>query len=115
MLCKCGCGQPTPIATMSRRDRGIVKGQPVNYIRGHNTRGENHHLWKGDGVGYFALHEWVRANKERTEICTECGKKGKTDFANVSGEYQRDVEDYVELCRSCHLLFDRSDFELVSV
>lgn len=35
-LCACGCGQPTPLAKQTRRDRGQVKGQPVKYIRGHS-------------------------------------------------------------------------------
>ena len=35
-LCKCGCGQPTSIATRNRRGRGWIKGQPVPYVHGHN-------------------------------------------------------------------------------
>lgn len=38
MLCECGCGLPAPIATMTRRARGQVKGQPVRFVRGHATR-----------------------------------------------------------------------------
>jgi hypothetical protein len=34
-LCDCGCGQETPIATVTRTVRGEVKGQPVRYVRGH--------------------------------------------------------------------------------
>jgi hypothetical protein len=34
-LCQCGCGQETPIATVTRSIRGEVKGQPVRYVRGH--------------------------------------------------------------------------------
>jgi hypothetical protein len=34
-LCECGCGQPAPIATYTRSDRGYVKGQPQKFIRGH--------------------------------------------------------------------------------
>lgn len=36
-LCACGCGQPAPIAKRTRRDKGHVRGQPVQYILGHNT------------------------------------------------------------------------------
>lgn len=35
--CKCGCGQKTPIATYTDKKRNIAKGQPVNYIHGHNS------------------------------------------------------------------------------
>jgi HNH endonuclease len=35
-LCKCGCGGEAPLAARNRKDRGWVKGQPVNFIHGHN-------------------------------------------------------------------------------
>lgn len=40
-LCECGCGQPVPIARVTRRERGQVKGQPVRYIHGHSGRGRD--------------------------------------------------------------------------
>lgn len=36
-LCKCGCRRKTIPAARNRADRGWVKGQPVPYIRGHNS------------------------------------------------------------------------------
>lgn len=33
--CHCGCGQKTKISKETRFARGIVKGQPYNFIRGH--------------------------------------------------------------------------------
>jgi hypothetical protein len=38
-LCLCGCGQPTNPAPRTRADRGWIKGQPVPYLRGHNSYG----------------------------------------------------------------------------
>lgn len=38
-LCECGCGQPAPLARMTDRRSGVVKGQPSRYIRGHNPSG----------------------------------------------------------------------------
>lgn len=35
-LCECGCGQPTPLATRSRTDRGWVKGEPMRFAPGHH-------------------------------------------------------------------------------
>jgi hypothetical protein len=68
------------------------------------AKGEEHGNWKGDDVGYDALHDWVKRNKPRTGICEACGKKPRTwtHLANVSGEYRRDVADFIELCASCH-------------
>jgi len=40
MYCKCGCGKITPIAKRNRKERGHIKGNHVNYLKGHNTRGK---------------------------------------------------------------------------
>lgn len=37
-LCECGCGIPSPIASSTSRRDGHVRGQPVRFLRGHNTR-----------------------------------------------------------------------------
>jgi len=37
-LCKCGCGKPAPIATHTRKRRGVVKGEPAWFIKGHQGR-----------------------------------------------------------------------------
>jgi hypothetical protein len=42
--CKCGCGGRTKIAPQTHRKLGYVKGQPVDYLPGHNFRG--HKGWK---------------------------------------------------------------------
>lgn len=39
-LCACGCGEPTKIAEYTRRCRGMVKGQPMEYRRFHKNRRE---------------------------------------------------------------------------
>ena len=37
-LCQCGCGQPTSIAKRTRSSRGQIKGSPLRFINGHNSR-----------------------------------------------------------------------------
>jgi hypothetical protein len=37
-LCECGCGKPSPIASVTNKKRGWVKGQPLRFIQGHNGR-----------------------------------------------------------------------------
>lgn len=38
MMCRCGCGETTPIAKRNRKEWGYKKGERVPYIRGHNSR-----------------------------------------------------------------------------
>jgi hypothetical protein len=87
-----------------------------NRRRARKLRGSEHPNWKGDAVGYFALHAWLERNKPRTGICGQCGSKPEskkrtvaTEWANVSGEYRRDLDDYIELCVSCHKRRDMTD------
>jgi len=37
-LCRCGCGQVTPLSAYSDNRDGRVKGEPLRFIRGHNAR-----------------------------------------------------------------------------
>lgn len=70
--------------------------------------GENNHKWKGDEVGYHALHHWVRRHAGSASMCEECRVEGLSRYhwANISGEYQRNLDDYRQLCPSCHKSYD---------
>ena len=134
-LCECGCGEPVALAPFSIPDRGWLKGQPIRFVRGHNSRihptrpmsgrqhtaearhkmslrtlgqhtGEANFNWRGDDVGYYALHQWVGRHKPKTGRCSTCSFVGFTEWANISGLYFRDLEDYAELCKDCHHEFD---------
>jgi hypothetical protein len=121
-FCECGCGQQTEIAKWNDTLRGHVKGRPKRFIHGHNSRGARHTdsakakigaasreawgrrraIYMGDPARYRALHNWLRYAKKKSGRCAECGSGGKTEWANISGRYERDPEDYRELCVACH-------------
>ena len=63
-------------------------------------------MWKGDNVGYNSLHEWIRNHKIKSEFCEMCKSNKDTELANISGQYKRDIDDFLWLCRSCHMKFD---------
>lgn len=74
-----------------------------------NRKGKQDHLigqtngnWKGEDVGYIALHNWVNRNLVKTGRCSKCKKKGWTCWANLSGEYKRDISDWYEACAKCN-------------
>lgn len=46
-LCACGCGRPVNRASRNYPERGIRKGDPLTYRKGHHLRGSSHHSWKG--------------------------------------------------------------------
>lgn len=71
---------------------------------------ENHPQWKGDDVGYGALHDWVYKELGSPMVCEKCGKTKTSNrnihWANKSGEYKRDKDDWIRLCVSCHKKMD---------
>lgn len=76
------------------------------YCPNHQISGKKHPLWKGDDVGYEALHTWIRNRKKKPKYCGHCGENKPLDLSNISGEYKRSIEDYEYICRKCHMIKD---------
>jgi hypothetical protein len=107
--CECGCGGSIPLAKVNRPKDGLIKGQqsPARFLRGHQLRVVHPPWWKGEAVGYRAIHTYLQKHFPKTGICEECSESGKTDYALIKDrEYSRDRADYRELCRSCHVAYD---------
>ena len=68
--------------------------------------GKKNSMWKGDNVGYAALHGWVREHKLKPKLCENCNINKPYDLANISGEYKRDINDFEWICRNCHMKKD---------
>jgi hypothetical protein len=71
------------------------------------NKGEKNGVWKGDDVGNNALHGWVRRNKPKPDLCESCKEKPPRDLHNTPGTYKRNLEDWVWLCRRCHMTEDK--------
>lgn len=73
-------------------------------------RAEKNHNWKGDRVGYWALHKWIVKERGNPETCEDCGKTGlrknQIHWANIDHKYRRRTEDFIRLCQSCHRKYD---------
>ncbi len=67
---------------------------------------ENSPRWRGDDVGYSALHRWMNNKYPRTGTCEACGEVSNTEWSNVDHMYRRIRADWQELCKSCHDTFD---------
>lgn len=71
---------------------------------------ENNPAWKGDKVGYHALHRWISNNYGKPNRCDDCGDNklpsSKYQWANINGLYKRDISDWKRLCLSCHRKVD---------
>ena len=56
-----------------------------------------------EDVGYTGIHRWVKTRLPKTELCQLCNIIPPYDLANVSGNYLRDLDDWLWLCRRCHM------------
>ena len=66
--------------------------------------------WKGDKVGIEALHQWVIKHLGNPMVCTKCGTitHKRYEWANISRKYKRDLQDWIRLCKRCHVIYDGS-------
>lgn len=72
----------------------------------YGKKGSESPAWKGDKVGYYSLHRWIRENWPSPELCQMCNIKKAYDLANITGIYNRDFSNWQYLCRRCHLIRD---------
>jgi len=68
------------------------------------NKDEKHGMWKGDKVGYIALHEWIRNKLGKAKRCSNSinHKSKQYVWSNISGEYKRDLSDWKEVCQRCN-------------
>jgi hypothetical protein len=87
-----------PICKKAKHNKS--KGMCLNCFRG-----TNHPMFKGDNVGYYALHCWVKYYLGKPKHCSNNRNhlSKRYVWANISGEYRRDLSDWHSLCNSCNL------------
>lgn len=60
---------------------------------------------------YSAIHKWVAKQLGQPLECENCGISGSNPYqfhwANISGDYTRDLSDWARLCARCHWHYDR--------
>jgi len=69
---------------------------------------EKHADWKGDYVGYRALHDWIERKLGKPQKCEFCESTiaKRYHWANLNHKYNRKFTDWVRLCVSCHRYYD---------
>lgn len=87
-----------------------VSIETLSRMRKSFRKGENSPHWKGENVKYQGLHVWVRKQLGNPTKCEYCGIDGLTGlnihWANKSGNYKRELSDWIRLCRKCHAKYD---------
>lgn len=100
-ICSCGTNRHVERANLVK---GTTKSCGCERRRKLKlTTEDKNHNWKGNNVGYTALHGWIRSRMPHKNICEQCKKTCSPDLANISQKYIRDLSDWEWLCRKCHM------------
>mgnify|MGYP001570559986 FL=1 len=84
----------------------VHKGKLGYWSGKTRVRGENHKSWKGNKTKNNGLHAWVKKYKILPKVCEHCGQEKVLELAHKNHKYNRVLEDYMYLCRSCHRKYD---------
>jgi hypothetical protein len=95
-------GNKKSFSNHARWCRGLMSRESYKGIH----LGEKNNQWRGNSVGYGALHNWIRRHLPKPLLCEKCETAPPHDVANKSGKYLRNLEDWNWLCRSCHMKID---------
>ena len=72
-------------------------------------RGKDHPYWKGENAAYSSKHGYIIKYFGKANKC-EFDPKHKASYfhwANISGQYKRNINDWIMLCPKCHKKFDQ--------
>ncbi len=88
-----------------------LKGKGICKSNG-GSFGSSEMKWKGTLKDYKKLHYCINKYLGKPEKCSKCGKienGKKIHWANKSGEYKKELNDWIRLCSKCHYLLDKAD------
>ena len=75
--------------------------------------GDKTSQWKGERAKYFTKHQTIRRQYGSSNMCWHPDCKGISTFyewANIDHKYNRNMDDWIMLCRKCHLKHDLDKF-----
>lgn len=109
--CQCDCGNNKIIeGTSLKKGNSLSCGCTRKDI---TPRGENHGNWKGDNIGYFAIHIWLKKTFGGATICENvmcAGLSERFEWSLLKGKsYERKRENFWQLCQSCHRYYDMKE------
>lgn len=92
----------------SRKGIEFSKKHKLNISRAKRgkTINESNPNWKGDKAGYDAIHRWVYHHLGKPKECVYCGSEEWIEWASISHQAKRDLNDYIPLCAKCHRDYD---------
>lgn len=114
VCCSKECGdrsKATPWLESYKLKQGTTIGVKNRFKkRDKRIVGVRNNHWKGDDAGYTSKHQWASRWFGKPVFCEHCKTSAHRMYhwANISGKYLRDRNDWLRLCVPCHKKFDLS-------
>jgi CRISPR/Cas system-associated endonuclease/helicase Cas3 len=90
------------------KPKNCVHNKPHSFQARHKIAAKK----RKDKLTYSAVHTWLRREYGAANHCEIDGNhSGKFNWANISGKYLKDVNDYRQLCSLHHYWYDRDKKE----
>lgn len=72
---------------------------------------EKHWNWQGEDVGYVGIHQRIKNILGDPRECEHCETTIAKiyDWANKDHKYKINLEDWIRLCRKCHMKHDKEN------
>lgn len=94
----------------NQRIKGLITYRRKNNDEWYEKlpKGKDHPNYK-ESITYGNLHKWINKVKPRKGKCELCGNEGRTEYSNNDHLYKRNTEDYKELCKPCHIKWEKDN------
>jgi len=108
-----GCKECTRQRTRGRRQRDKEANPPVPRVLEPPDGDLDYRMGTPGRRPYGIMHQRTRRARNPAKLykCVHCAERGidkdARDWACLRGRDGKDVEDYIPLCRRCHVYYDR--------
>ena len=94
--------------------KGVIPKGAVLFGQGQNNYcppekrlfNEHNPRWKGDKAHQKTIHQWIKRKYGKAKVCEVCGSTENIGWANKYHTYKREIEDWMQVCLSCHRKYD---------
>ena len=90
-----------------------MRGRSIPTRLQRNNRCEMKNISNLTKCQYKHIHEWIKRHKGKANKCSiDDSHIGIYQWANISGYYYKDFNDWIMLCKKCHSIFDAKNLTI---
>lgn len=110
--CLCVCGNKKIVEGRSLKKGSSISCGCYNREVTRSLSGINSVHWKKKKLGYWGIHQWLYKYFGKANKCEGKNCRKNSNIFNWSlkkkCKYERKRNNFIQLCRSCHMIYDNS-------